>query len=275
MARTVRRDPWRDGADRDRDGGGRRAGRGARGARGPPGGSGGGAAGRPARRGGHDGDAHGVRRSAHSARPAPVRLGLEPADDAVLVDGGPCRPRGRPRRARRGGPARRAAGTGPAAARRASAPGGPGVRRRGRRGRRRVVRHRVGRGGTALRAGGGGRRRARDDRRARPRRARAVPAARGPALGRLVTTGEALHPATVRALGRTIGMLDPDRPWYAVPTVGNAAAVLRASVQPLRDRFLPDPEVRRVDAAPYDLPTPRTRGPPSAPWRRSGARTRC
>jgi len=78
----------------------------------------------------------------------------------------------------------------------------------------------------------------------------------GPALGRLVTTGEALHPATVRALGRTIGMLDPDRPWYAVPTVGNAAAVLRASVQPLRDRFLPDPEVRRVDAAPYDLPTP-------------------
>ncbi|WP_395410356.1 PGAP1-like alpha/beta domain-containing protein [Cellulosimicrobium funkei] len=78
----------------------------------------------------------------------------------------------------------------------------------------------------------------------------------GPALGRLVTTGEALHPATVRALGRTIGMLDPDRPWYAVPTVGNAAAVLRASVQPLHDRFLPDPEVRRVDAAPYDLPTP-------------------
>ncbi|MBE9926128.1 hypothetical protein G8C93_09540 [Cellulosimicrobium cellulans] len=78
----------------------------------------------------------------------------------------------------------------------------------------------------------------------------------GPALGRLVTTGEALHPATVRALGRTIGVLDPDRPWYAVPTVGNAAAVLRASVQPLRDRFLPDPQVRRVDAAPYDLPTP-------------------
>lgn len=78
----------------------------------------------------------------------------------------------------------------------------------------------------------------------------------GPSLGRLVTTGEALHPATVRALGRTIGLLDPDRPWYAVPTVGNAAAVLRASVQPLRQRFLPDPEVRRVDAAPYDLPTP-------------------
>ena len=40
-----------------------------------------------------------------------------------------------------------------------------------------------------------------------------------------------------------------------MPTVGNGASVLRGLLQPLRDRFLRDPEVRLVDPS-SDLPTP-------------------
>jgi len=76
-----------------------------------------------------------------------------------------------------------------------------------------------------------------------------------PSWGRLVTTGASLHPATVRALSRAVGLLDVDRPWYRMPTVGNGASVLRGMLQPLRDRFLPDPEVRLLGPSP-DLPTP-------------------
>ncbi|MGN7701726.1 PGAP1-like alpha/beta domain-containing protein [Cellulosimicrobium sp. 22601] len=76
-----------------------------------------------------------------------------------------------------------------------------------------------------------------------------------PSALRVVTSGESLHPATIRALSRAIGLLDADRPWYRMPTVGNGASVLRGLAQPLRDRFLPDPDVRLVDA-PRDLPTP-------------------
>ncbi|WP_264029747.1 hypothetical protein [Cellulosimicrobium sp. SH8] len=72
---------------------------------------------------------------------------------------------------------------------------------------------------------------------------------------RVVTSGESLHPATIRALSRAIGLLDADRPWYQMPTVGNGASVLRGLAQPLRDRFLPDPDVRLVDT-PRNLPTP-------------------
>jgi hypothetical protein len=77
-----------------------------------------------------------------------------------------------------------------------------------------------------------------------------------PSWQRFITSGESLHPATIRALSRAIGLLDADRPWNRMPTVGNGASVLRGLAQPLRSRYLPDPEVRRVDAAPYDLPTP-------------------
>ncbi|MGM7422835.1 PGAP1-like alpha/beta domain-containing protein [Cellulosimicrobium sp. CpK407] len=76
-----------------------------------------------------------------------------------------------------------------------------------------------------------------------------------PSALRVVTSGESLHPATIRALSRAIGLLDADRPWHRMPTVGNGASVLRGLAQPLRDRFLPDPDVRLVDA-PRDLPTP-------------------
>ncbi|MFE6234770.1 hypothetical protein [Cellulosimicrobium sp. NPDC057862] len=76
-----------------------------------------------------------------------------------------------------------------------------------------------------------------------------------PSVYRVVTTWESLHPATIRALSRAIGVLDVDRPWYRLPTVGNGASVLRGLSQPLRDRFLRDPEVRLVDPS-YDLPTP-------------------
>lgn len=77
-----------------------------------------------------------------------------------------------------------------------------------------------------------------------------------PSPSRFVTSGEPLHPATIRALSRAVGLLDADRAWYRMPTVGNGASVLRGLVQPLRARFLPDPEVRLVDGAAYDLPTP-------------------
>ncbi|MBN0039000.1 hypothetical protein JN535_02275 [Cellulosimicrobium cellulans] len=76
-----------------------------------------------------------------------------------------------------------------------------------------------------------------------------------PSWQRVITSGESLHPATIRALSRAIGLLDADRPWYRMPTVGNGASVLRGLAQPLRDRFLPDPDVRLVDT-PRDLPTP-------------------
>ncbi|UKJ63372.1 hypothetical protein H1Q78_17190 [Cellulosimicrobium cellulans] len=76
-----------------------------------------------------------------------------------------------------------------------------------------------------------------------------------PSLYPFITSGQSLHPATIRALSRAIGVFDVDRPWYQMPTVGNGASVLRGLLQPLRDRFLRDPEVRLVDPT-YDLPTP-------------------
>ncbi|MFB7888378.1 esterase/lipase family protein [Cellulosimicrobium cellulans] len=76
-----------------------------------------------------------------------------------------------------------------------------------------------------------------------------------PSLYPFITSGQSLHPATIRALSRAIGVFDVDRPWYQMPTVGNGASVLRGLLQPLRDRFLRDPEVRLVDPS-YDLPTP-------------------
>lgn len=76
-----------------------------------------------------------------------------------------------------------------------------------------------------------------------------------PSLYPFITSGQSLHPATIRALSRAVGVLDVDRPWYQMPTVGNGASVLRGLLQPLRDRFLRDPEVRLVDPS-SDLPTP-------------------
>ncbi|MDF9875862.1 esterase/lipase family protein [Cellulosimicrobium cellulans] len=76
-----------------------------------------------------------------------------------------------------------------------------------------------------------------------------------PSLYPFITSGQSLHPATVRALSRAVGVLDVDRPWYQMPTVGNGASVLRGLLQPLRERFLRDPEVRLVDPS-SDLPTP-------------------
>lgn len=76
-----------------------------------------------------------------------------------------------------------------------------------------------------------------------------------PSAGAIVSTGGAFHAATIRALSRVIGLADKDRAWYQMPTVGNAASVLRGFMQPLRDRFLPDPEVRLVDTG-RALPTP-------------------
>jgi hypothetical protein len=76
-----------------------------------------------------------------------------------------------------------------------------------------------------------------------------------PSVGAIASTGGAFHAATIRALSRVIGLADKDRAWYQMPTVGNAASVLRGIMQPLRDRFLPDPEVRLVDTG-RALPTP-------------------
>ena len=76
-----------------------------------------------------------------------------------------------------------------------------------------------------------------------------------PSLGAFGSTGGAFHAATIRALSRVIGLADKDRAWYQMPTTGNAASVLRGFMQPLRDRFLPDPEVRLVDTG-RALPTP-------------------
>ena len=74
--------------------------------------------------------------------------------------------------------------------------------------------------------------------------------------GTFVTGTGGMHPATIRALSRAIGIFDTGRAWNAAPTVGNGASVLRGLVQPLRDRFLPDPDVHRVDGSVYDLPRP-------------------
>ncbi len=80
---------------------------------------------------------------------------------------------------------------------------------------------------------------------------------RGRFSGETFVTGSgAVHPATIRALSRAIGIFDVDRAWYAQPTVGNGASVLRGLLAPLRGRFLPDPDVHRVDASAYDLPRP-------------------
>lgn len=76
-----------------------------------------------------------------------------------------------------------------------------------------------------------------------------------PSWGAIASTGGAFHAATIRALSRVIGLADEDRAWYQMPTAGNAASVLRGFMQPLRDRFLPDPEVRLVDTG-RALPTP-------------------
>lgn len=76
------------------------------------------------------------------------------------------------------------------------------------------------------------------------------------APGAFLTGSAGVHPATIRALSRAIGIFDTDRAWNVAPTVGNGASVLRGTLQPLRDRFLPDPDVHRVDASAYDLPRP-------------------
>ncbi|MBM7818215.1 hypothetical protein JOE63_000692 [Cellulosimicrobium cellulans] len=76
-----------------------------------------------------------------------------------------------------------------------------------------------------------------------------------PSPGAFASTGGAFHAATIRALSRVIGLADDDRAWYQMPTAGNAASVLRGFMQPLRDRFLPDPEVRLVGTG-RALPTP-------------------